>query len=320
MTTAIGARDLVSRHRHGHDPEDGRCDMISLLIGAVSASLLDSGGSWNPAGRRGKTAQPDYLAIAGAAAAVPIPDLPSMVIDRAEIGLRKMRAAYNSAPDYAKIAGSMANPSDYLNKIAQAANRINEVPAVLPSVMGSVAQAAAEPLKAAAEPLKAAAEPLKADLQAAVAQKAQEAEVGLRRMQAAYNSAPDYAKVAGGLLSSELASRMNEVPAVLPNVMESGLRKMREAYASAPDYRNFVDTVLGAAAGVAGQDDGQTGASDSFDCFGFPIDLNPCKEAFRQLPYWHGAAEAATPDYGNIAMTTALIGHADDADTGSSLW
>ena len=102
---------------------------------------------------------------------------------------------------------------------------------------------------------------------------------------------------------------------MLPSVVESGLRKMRDAYDSAPDYRVLVDTVLGVANAEAGQ---MSSEADTFDCFGFPVETRPGTEAMRQVPFWRGDAETATPNYGNIAMATSLIGHgAGDADMGS---
>jgi len=134
--------------------------MLALLL-PVCSSLLDTT-SWNPAGRTGKSAQPDYKTIvARVAAAVPFEDLSrsfdatvSPVVEKAESGLRQFRGAFNSAPDYAKISSAML-------ALANSAR--------LPEV--------------AEESLR-------------------KAEGGLRQFRGAFNSAPDYATIASSMLAS----------------------------------------------------------------------------------------------------------------------
>merc|ERR1719152_95080 len=81
----------------------------TLLVTFATGSLLDGKG-WAPAGRQGKTAEPDYKAIVSKLSTI-APEgwalAPAAVVSKAEGGLRQLRAAYNSAPDYTQISRSV---------------------------------------------------------------------------------------------------------------------------------------------------------------------------------------------------------------------
>ena len=97
--------------------------MFCIAASLLASSLLPfQENGWRIANTlKGKAASPDYGALASKlAASVPVdawfedwegppaPIEPAALVQKAESGMRKMRAAYNSAPDYAKISGGMA--------------------------------------------------------------------------------------------------------------------------------------------------------------------------------------------------------------------
>ena len=131
-------------------------------------------------------------------------------------------------------------------------------------------------------------------------------ESGLRKMKAAYRSAPDYSAIAGAMASAGLASMdMEELPAAFGERAEAGLRKMRAAYKSAPDYAKYSAAV--AAAGVALTLTDPMAALPSFtpsEAFAMDPDALRCASG----PSLWAKAREATPQYGALAAATAAIG------------
>ena len=123
------------------------------------------------------------------------------------------------------------------------------------------------------------------------------AEGGLRKMRAAYNSAPDYARISGALAAAGNALTRPAVDVV--DRAESGLRKMRAAYNSAPDYAKISGAM--AAGGIA-----LMYSHGNPDVNGF---ASAAVESVSKVPFaqWKEAKEA-TPKYGAIAVAAALLG------------
>ena len=150
--------------------------MIAPLLLVVSGSLLDSK-SWNPSGRKGKTAEPDYKTIVGMLTeSVQFEDLisaPRDAVQKAEGGLRVMRGAFKTAPNYMTHAASVlaAASSDQLASLG-----------------GGLVEAS---LPAAEKVVR-------------------KAEGGLRVMRGAFNSAPDYAQITSRMLTSFTSTSDNE--------------------------------------------------------------------------------------------------------------
>lgn len=149
--------------------------LVASLLVATAGGLLESN-SWNPAGRTGKTAQPDYTAIVTRLTEKvqfdALVEAPSAVVQKAEGSLRQLRAAYRAAPDYAQVATGVLAAAN--SELAQLGGGLRQ--AILP---------------------------LAQDTQEEVVRKA---EGGLRQLRAAYRAAPDYAKIASGVLAPLLPS------------------------------------------------------------------------------------------------------------------
>ena len=135
-------------------------------------------------------------------------------------------------------------------------------------------------------------------------------EGGLRKMRAAYSSAPDYRQIARAALQDAI-----ERPAVVAEKAESGIRKMRAAYSSAPDYAKISGAV--AAAGVA------LAYTQGIDAIGMtaghgfagPLAVEPDTVRLAAGPsLWKATKVSASPQYGQIAAAVAAIGHAQSSD------
>lgn len=143
-----------------------------------------------------------------------------------------------------------------------------------------------------------------------------QAESGLRQFRAAINSAPDYGKIAGSVLSVANSELSNLREAWLPTVEESarkaegGLRQLRAAYRAAPDYAKIASSVL--ASWTVAEDAADADDDDAFfGGLGFALQApEPLRTVARQMPFWKEASASAIPDYGSIAATVDYR-HAD---------
>ena len=136
----------------------------------------------------------------------------------------------------------------------------------------------------------------------------QRAESGLRKVRAAYKSAPDYASIAGSALASIASASVPsaELPSELVERAEGSIRKLRAAYKTSPDYAKISGAV--AAAGVA------LAYTHSMDMHGIVHGHGlgaAVQQASPSTPFVQfKAAKEATPQYGAIAAAAALIGRA----------
>lgn len=128
------------------------------------------------------------------------------------------------------------------------------------------------------------------------------AETGVRKMRAAYKSAPDYARISGAMAAAALVADIDtwlpSPDAVMDNA-EKGVRKMRAAYNSAPDYAKISGAM--ALAGVLAMGMDGPGIHN-----GFEAAVNHGRAA-KVLAQFEGA-KAASPDYGAMAVAAAMLG------------